>query len=167
MRRAPSSFCSSSSATSSGSRRAVSEVSLPASASMSSSSSRATSARPRRPRDAGGTCFACASDFAAHLQPDAERILERLPDDVGVALLGESLGQRRGLVAEHQRVAVDGADDRTGQHHLDRAAALTHLLAHRRPLLRTAAASGSPTAATAGAAGAATTGSAGRLHRRR
>ena len=48
-------------------------------------------------------------------------------------MLGKPFGQRRRLVAEHQGVAVDGAHDRACQHHLGGAAALTDLLAHRRP----------------------------------
>ena len=132
MRRAPSSFCSSSSAASSGSRRVTSEVSLPASASMSSSSSsRCGGDGAAPPVRVGPRCR--GARFTANLPVHAERVLERLPDDIGVALLHKPFGQRRRLVAEHQGVALDGAHDRTRQHHVDGAAALTNLLAHGGP----------------------------------
>ncbi len=84
-----------------------------------------------------GRRLACRRDggagFASHAPVHAERILEGLGDDVGVALFAQPLGQGRRFMAQHQGVAFDRTDGGAGQHHLSGSAALTHLVAHRRP----------------------------------
>ncbi len=155
MRRAPSSFCSSSRAASSGSRRGVDVVVL---AGLGQHAflfgplirfrvgDRLRRRRRWRDHPAGtldrgrrrGRCFRrCrrgrTAGFATHPPVHAQGILERLGDDVGVALFAQPLGQRRRFVTQHQGVALDRADRGTGQHHLGGPAALAHLVAHGRP----------------------------------
>ena len=85
---------------------------------------------------AGGGALAAgaaAPDLTSHPPVHAQRVFERFGDDVGVALFGQPLGQRRRCMGQHQCVVLDRPDRGARQHHLGGPAALAHLVAHRRP----------------------------------
>ena len=96
----------------------------------------------RTPATLGRTCRRCrrlscrwirGTGFASHPPVDTQCIFERLGDHVGIALFAQPLGQRRRFMGQHQGAALDRTDGGAGQHHLSGSAALTHLVAHRRP----------------------------------